>query len=321
MISVDGKFMWFMGVVEDRDDPMMMSRVRVRVFGLHTEKKSDIPTEDLPWATVILPTTSSGVNGLGKSRHGLLPGSWVVGFWRDSEDFQDPIVIGAIGSFPVTPPDSSKGFSDPDGKYPRSTHLSEPDVNRLARGRDALDKNGHIDAVTIQNNNRDFEVSTADPNEPSWNEPESPYNAVYPMNEVDESEAGHITQIDSTPEAERSYHKHPAGTFDEIHPDGSKVTKIVGDNYTIIAGVDRLHVMGDCRITVDGNLSTKVGGDWNVDVGGDCNIDVGKDLNIDVKKSTTHKSGINHERSAVKGIMDSAEAIHLNKDNDKAPSS
>ena len=36
---IDGKFTWFMGVVEDRMDPEMMGRVRVRCFGFHTESR------------------------------------------------------------------------------------------------------------------------------------------------------------------------------------------------------------------------------------------------------------------------------------------
>ena len=37
-------FIWFTGVVEDRDDPDKLGRVRVRAVGYHTEDKTDIPT-------------------------------------------------------------------------------------------------------------------------------------------------------------------------------------------------------------------------------------------------------------------------------------
>ena len=36
-MGFDG-FVWFMGVVEDRRDPMALGRCRVRIAGLHTEK-------------------------------------------------------------------------------------------------------------------------------------------------------------------------------------------------------------------------------------------------------------------------------------------
>ena len=41
-------FVWFTGVVEDRNDPDALGRVRVRCVGFHTEDLNDIPTADLP---------------------------------------------------------------------------------------------------------------------------------------------------------------------------------------------------------------------------------------------------------------------------------
>jgi hypothetical protein len=38
------------GVVEDRHDPLTMGRVRVRVFGLHSDDRiNEVPIETLPW--------------------------------------------------------------------------------------------------------------------------------------------------------------------------------------------------------------------------------------------------------------------------------
>ena len=51
-------FIWFNGVVEDRQDPQYLGRLRVRCIGFHTADKTKLPTTDLPWASVILPTTS-----------------------------------------------------------------------------------------------------------------------------------------------------------------------------------------------------------------------------------------------------------------------
>ena len=56
-------FHWFIGVVEDRNDPLQVGRVRVRAVGYHTENKTILPTEDLPWATVMTSTESSGMSG------------------------------------------------------------------------------------------------------------------------------------------------------------------------------------------------------------------------------------------------------------------
>ena len=75
----------YYGIVEDRQDPLEIGRVRVRVHGIHTDKKSDISTPDLPWAQVILPTTSAGFSGFG-APHGLVEGSTVVLFFKDEEN-------------------------------------------------------------------------------------------------------------------------------------------------------------------------------------------------------------------------------------------
>ena len=94
-LGQDG-FIWFIGVVEDRNDPQKLGRVRVRCLGYHTENKVDLPTTDLPWASPVLPITSSGISGIGQSPLGLVEGSWVVGFFRDSTYAQEPIVIGSL---------------------------------------------------------------------------------------------------------------------------------------------------------------------------------------------------------------------------------
>lgn len=104
---------WFIGVVEDRNDPEMLGRCRVRVFGHHTDSKELLRTRDLPWAIPIQPITSAGVSGVGSSPLGPMEGSWVVGFFLDGEDMQQPAMIGTISSkvgmttFPETQPRST----------------------------------------------------------------------------------------------------------------------------------------------------------------------------------------------------------------------
>jgi len=91
-------FVWWQGVVEDIYDPLKLGRVRVRVLGWHTDDKAQIPTTDLPWAHVIMPVTSASVSGKGWSPTGLLQGAWVVGFFRDGMNAQEPVVFGTIGA-------------------------------------------------------------------------------------------------------------------------------------------------------------------------------------------------------------------------------
>ena len=68
----------FHGVVEDRNDPLKIGRVRVRVFGVHTHNKHRIASADLPWSHVAMPITTAGMGTLGNV-HSLVEGTIVVG--------------------------------------------------------------------------------------------------------------------------------------------------------------------------------------------------------------------------------------------------
>ncbi len=87
---------WFTGIVEDRDDPLFLNRVRVRIYGVHTHDKTKIATPDLPWSQVLMPVTSPSLSGLGATTHGLVEGSTVMGFWRDGLTMQDPVIMGSF---------------------------------------------------------------------------------------------------------------------------------------------------------------------------------------------------------------------------------
>lgn len=90
----------YTGVVEDRTtDPLKLGRCKVRVFGLHSDNKKDLPTEELPWAAVMQPITSAATSGIGHSPVGPVEGSWVVVMFNDEYN-QEPIIIGTIGGVP-----------------------------------------------------------------------------------------------------------------------------------------------------------------------------------------------------------------------------
>ena len=98
-VGKDG-FFWWVGEVEDNEDPMELGRVRVRVLGYYTNVRggttSDLPTENLPWATVLQHTSQAGNDGQGESSGQLQPGAIVMGFFMDGENAQMPIVIGVL---------------------------------------------------------------------------------------------------------------------------------------------------------------------------------------------------------------------------------
>jgi hypothetical protein len=253
---IDGQFTWFTGVIEDRMDPEQMGRVRVRCFGFHTESRGLIKTSDLPWATVMMPVTGSTMSGIGNTPHALLPGTWVVGFFRDGPSAQDPIVMGSIGGMPDTKPDSAKGFSDPSGNYP--TIISEPDVNRLARG-----VNTSPYAVDV-----------------SISEPEVPFAATYPHNKVIETESGHKIELDDTPGAERIRVHHHSGSFIEMHPEGDVVFR-QKNKYDIVIENDSCHVQGNINLLVDGNVKQFIRGNLDVFTAGNMAFKAGGNISFD----------------------------------------
>ncbi len=110
-------FVWWQGVVEDRYDPLYLGRCRIRILGWHTEDKTDMPTESLPWAYPVQPIISAAQTGVGISPTGPVEGTWVVGFYRDGEQAQEPVFFGTLGGIPSLeskiPP--NEGFADPRG--------------------------------------------------------------------------------------------------------------------------------------------------------------------------------------------------------------
>ena len=341
------EFTWWTGVVEDRVDPLKLGRCRVRILGYHTDKKDvdHIPTNTLPWATPMQPITSAAMNGIGTTPMGPVEGTWIVGFFRDGHNAQDPVMMGTIGGIPESGPDPSLGFNDPKGVYPRpktdagAQGVGEADTNRLARGIGVMPlgtKNGE-NSLALQHKRatrqKNVPIAIAgdmstksggdtienDPTTPGlyeaadWFEPNPRYGGAtdsdttyykeigvynketgtlepedgliaskYPHNHVRQSESGHIEEWDDTPTAERLHRYHKTGTFEEIQPDGTKVTKVVKDEYEITLGLKDVWIQGavnvtigsdtspsDCRLLYYGNLVQEVYGNYHLHVRGD----------------------------------------------------
>lgn len=99
-------FIWWKGVVENRKDPLFLGRVKVRIFGWHTEDVLEMPTENLPWATPSLPIDN------GRNPVGLKEGDWCWGFFLDGADAQKPVVVGFIPGIDTQPADPKQGYGD-----------------------------------------------------------------------------------------------------------------------------------------------------------------------------------------------------------------
>lgn len=304
-------FVWWQGVVEDRDDPLKLGRCRVRCVGFHTPDKTILPTEDLPWAHPIMPVTSASMNGIGFSSTGLVNGSWVMGFFRDGNSGQQPIIMGSLGGIPQNEAVVESGFYDPDGNYPKTDFIGEPDTNRLSRSEMIEDtvvqaKREDLDVIEVSGSAGTSEVT----------EPSTPYASIYPFNKVIETESGHIIEFDDTEQVERLHIYHKSGTFIEIHPDGSTVRKVIGEDYEIKMADDFIHVKGDHHITVDGNANIYTKGNVNMKTGGDFIHEViegNYNLNVDgniVLNAGKGKSSIEMGSSSIR--INNSKGIYLN---------
>jgi len=295
-------FYWWSGVVEDIGDPLRLGRCRVRVFGYHTDNILDLPTSDLPWAYPMQPITSAALSGIGQSPTGLLVGSHVFGFFRDGEDAQEPVIIGSFGGIPRRNPDAPKGFYDQSGQYPATPEgvqdnkyplgvsvVGETDTNRLARN-DVLEQMEATvyakKTVGVEKNINSVPDMSARGN---WSEPPTPYSAVYPKNHVRFTESGHVEEFDDTPGSERIHRYHASGSFSEIgngwksgDPNGTRVEKIVGNDYEICLGDKKIYIEGQngIDIVVGGGVNLTVGGGVNVQINGQANVLAKSDINL-----------------------------------------
>jgi hypothetical protein len=244
---------WFLGVVEDINDPEKLNRVRVRCISFHSEDKAMVPSDSLAWASIVSGTAKM-------SAPMVLPGDWVIGFFLDAHEAQQPIVLGSFDG--ITPPtkDSSVGFNDPSGVYPKRTSVAT--TSPLARGED-------LDGVLA------YRKGSVAPGEPV-----TPAAPVYPHNHVIETDKLNIIELDDTPGAERVHIFHKSGTFYEVHPDGKLVVRSVADAYEAILANKKLYVAGDLRIEVVGDATIATNGNAKISAGGKLNVAALADINF-----------------------------------------
>lgn len=300
-------FVWWIGVVEDRIDPLNLGRCRVRIQGLHEETKSKVATNTLPWAQPLF-----SINGSTSTPSTLKEGDFVMGFFMDGAASQYPIIMGMFHGIPEDKPNREKGFNDPRtdeqlkaaprkpksidyskkggavitehpaaSLYPR---LDQPTTSRLSR-------NESIDTTIIKTKNDSVKEAKAPEKGVAWKEPTSPYKTKYPYNQVVGTESGHYFELDDTPGAERIHMYHRSGTFSETHPNGSQVEKIVKDKYTIILNDNKVSISGDCSITIEGSNKVYIMGNCDTTVDGDYNLTVGKNMKISVGGTISQTSG------------------------------
>ena len=312
------EFKHFVGVVEDRFDPEKLGRLRVRCLGIHTSDKNKIGTADLPWASVMLPTTSSGISGLGQSPSFIVEGSWVWGYFRDGDGLmQEMVIVGTLPGRPAELGKTASGFYDPNSRldengeptgvsvYPKE--FAEPDTNRLAVNN--LEK--EHSSLTARKAARLENIPTADFDEISpnitasdtdnWSQPAITYNAVYPYNHVFESESGHIREYDDSFTIDengirtnhyRIHERHSSGTSYEIDTAGNRIDLNMASYFNITQKDNKHYIKGNSDVTIDGrhkvfiNKSGIADNNYDIQVGPNANVNIQVDngnLNVVTK--------------------------------------
>ena len=314
------EFKHFVGVVEDRFDPAKLGRLRVRALAIHTADKNKIATADLPWASVVLPTTSAGISGLGQSPSFIVEGAWVWGYFRDGNGLmQEMVIVGTLPGKPAELGNTDGGFYDPnfrldaDGQptnisvYPKE--MGEPDTNRLAVNNPDLQHSSLSQRLIDQINNKN--IPTADFDEvgssivasdtDNWSQPSITYNAVYPYNHVFESESGHIKEYDDSfiidkdgirTNHYRIYERHSGGTSYEIDTAGNRIDLNMASYFNITNKDNKHYIKGNSDVTIDGrhkvyiNKSGTANNNYDIQVGPNANVNIQVDngnLNVVTK--------------------------------------
>lgn len=88
-------------------------------------------------------------------------------------------------------------------------------------------------------------------------EPKSQYAAEYPYNKTITTRNGHVIELDDTPGKSRIHVFHSSGSYIEMNPDGSIVTKAMGDDLSVTMNNKSVVAMtGDVKIIAsDGQIT------------------------------------------------------------------
>lgn len=242
------------GIVEDNADPEFLGRVKVRIFGKHTDNRTDsnlsnyISVDDLPWADV---NYSSAISG----NSDFIPiekGTYVNIVFYDKEE-QFPLVIGCLPRIEQRP-DFTKGFSDPNQVYPKSENVNRTSLSKYVVGDETPS------AITDKISG----VKTGSAHTDAISEPATPFDPIYPKNRVIETAGGHVIELDDTAGKERVHLYHSSGAFIEIHPTGKLVIHSKSDMFLVSDGKQNIYAGDNINIHAEGDVNIESTGVVNI---------------------------------------------------------
>lgn len=107
-------FRWFIGITTkhiELNPERGTYKAKVRIIGYHPDLTDIVKDEELPWAHVLVPLSlGTGVGGNAYTANSK-GGEFVIGFFADGDNGQQPIIIGALygGGGPEYPNNFSEG--------------------------------------------------------------------------------------------------------------------------------------------------------------------------------------------------------------------
>lgn len=169
------------------------------------------------------------------------------------------------------------GMVDPTGEYPRRDYFFGPSINKAATG-------SKVNNLSLGGSEYgiDLELPDQKPSE-------------YPFNQVQETESGHIIEIDDTPGGERVLIKHRTGAGMELRADGSVLISSLKQKVEVTAGDQTVIVEGEGNLIYKGDVTLRVSGDFNLDVGGNYNVKVAGDKEEEIKGR--HSKVVNRDQN------------------------
>jgi len=245
----------YFGIVKNNVDPEKLGRVKVSVFGCHEA----IETKDLGWSQVMMPGDTPAISGQG---HSVNLVQEVL--WEEGDDLPDGIIVGDVKVV---------------GSLVCGMFLDDFQQEFMVMGTLPTKTAGAFD-----NNDRVRSINPHVDDPKGDYEPDSTFAPVYPYNNVYETGSGHAKEYDDTPGYERIMERHKSGTQYEIQSDGTKIERVVRDNYQLVVGHDTLEVYGNVRIIVSGQADIAVANDVNLAVGGNLTAEITGNGDITLKE-------------------------------------
>jgi len=263
---------WFVGTVVNINDPLELGRVKIRIYGIHSDNEIDIPDADLPWAQVVVPITEGGVRNLG-GMLGIKDDAQVFGLFLDGQSSQMPLILGSMPKIEENSPGGLTTSILARGLYAEDhpSRVNKKNLQQDADGNQITYSTATAPKLTSVNEKDAAYYGNAD-----WSEPEVAGGTIpdYPLNLVKETSGGHIEEFDDTPGAKRYNRYHPSGSFEEVIDNGSRIIKIIGRDYEMFLNGKNVYVNGNLNLTVSGNKRELIQGNYHLEVEGDMTMNL-----------------------------------------------